>query len=80
MQRLPAESKTFLVPNGVFLSLFRGPAGVLIGRRERGRTELQAAERSKKRAATEKALRDDDARLALIEAQKVNNMAWVFRC
>ena len=50
---------------------FRGPAGVMIGRRERGRTELQAAERSKKRAATEKALRDDDARLALIEAQKV---------
>lgn len=44
---------------------------MMIGRRERGRTELQAAERSKKRAATEKALRDDDARLALIEAQKV---------
>ena len=43
----------------------------MIGRRERGRTEVQAAERSKKRAATEKALRDDDARVALIEAQKV---------
>lgn len=46
----------------------------MIGRRERGRTELQAVERSKKRAATEKALRDDDARLALIEAQKVSDM------
>eukprot|EP00904_Undaria_pinnatifida_P002728 jgi/Undpi1/12456/HiC_scaffold_5.g02127.m1 len=50
----------------------RGPSGVMIGRRERGRTEVQAAERSKKRAATEKALRDDDARVALIEAQKAS--------
>lgn len=49
----------------------RGPAGILLARRERGRTALQAAERLAKRAKAEKALRDEEARLALIEAQKV---------
>ncbi|CAM9721869.1 unnamed protein product, partial [Ectocarpus fasciculatus] len=50
----------------------RGPAGVMLTRRERGRTALQAAERSAKRAKTEKALREEEARLALVEAQKVS--------
>lgn len=55
----------------------RGPAGILLARRERGRTALQAAERSAKRAKAEKALRDEEARLALIEAQKVCQIAFV---
>lgn len=52
----------------------RGPPGVFLTRRERGRTALQAAERSAKRAKAEKALRDEEARLALIEAQKVQTL------
>lgn len=43
----------------------------MVARRERGRTALQAAERCKKRATEEKALRDEENRLGLIEAQKV---------
>lgn len=43
----------------------------MIARRERGRTALQTTERSTKRANAEKVLREEDARLALIEAQKV---------
>ncbi|CAM9295206.1 unnamed protein product [Ectocarpus sp. 12 AP-2014] len=50
----------------------RGPAGVMLMRRERGRTALQVAERSAKRAKAEKALREEEARLALVEAQKVS--------
>eukprot|EP00752_Nemacystus_decipiens_P009918 g8850.t1 len=50
----------------------RGPAGLFLTRRERGQTALQTAERSAKRAKAEKALRDEEARLALIEAQKVS--------
>lgn len=49
----------------------RGPAGVMLARRERGRTALQAAERLAKRTKEEKVLRDEEARLVLIEAQKV---------
>lgn len=44
----------------------------MIARRERGRTALQAADRSTKRANAEKVLREEDTRLALIEAQKVS--------
>ncbi|CAM9558955.1 unnamed protein product, partial [Hapterophycus canaliculatus] len=50
----------------------RGPPGVMLARRERGRTALQAAERSAKRAKAEKVLRDEEARLVLIEAQKAS--------
>ncbi|CAM9728738.1 unnamed protein product [Scytosiphon promiscuus] len=53
----------------------RGPAGVMLARRERGRTALQAAERSAKRAKEEKVLRDEEARLVLIEAQKGINQS-----
>lgn len=43
----------------------------MVARRARGLPSLQLAEMSKKRADGEKALRDEEARLALIEAQKV---------
>lgn len=46
----------------------------MIARRERGRTALQAADRSTKRANAEKVLRDEDNRLALVEAQKVGRV------
>ncbi|CAB1119190.1 unnamed protein product [Ectocarpus sp. CCAP 1310/34] len=44
----------------------------MLMRRERGCTALQVAERSAKRAKAEKALREEEARLALVEAQKVS--------
>lgn len=49
----------------------RGPPGIFLLRRERGRTALQAAERTAKRAKAERSLREEEARLALLEAQKV---------
>lgn len=52
-------------------STLRGPPGILLARRERGRTSLQAAERSAKRAKAERSFREEEARLALLEAQKV---------
>ncbi|CAM9256179.1 unnamed protein product [Ascophyllum nodosum] len=49
----------------------RGPAGVMLVRRERGRTAMQAKERRARRTAAEKALREEEDRLAAVEAQKV---------
>ena len=54
------------------LNVFRrGPAGVMLVRRERGRTAMQAKERRARRTAAEKALREEEDRLAAVEAQKV---------
>lgn len=64
----------------LFTRASRGPAGVMLARRERGRTALQAAERSAKRAKEEKVLRDEEARLVLMEAQKVEPLLLVSPC
>lgn len=45
--------------------------GTIVTRRERGRTALQEAERSRKRAEAERALREQEEKLALDRAQKV---------
>lgn len=57
--------------SAIAFNAFRGPVGVMVTRRERGRTALQSAEKSAKRAVAENVLRDEENRLALIEAQKV---------
>lgn len=44
---------------------------MMLARRERGRTVLQATEIRKNRAAAEKALREEERRLAVVKAQKV---------